>query len=135
MNWMRKVLLFIPFLLAGSAFAADISGDYSGSSITDDGAYTAKVHLVLKKNADATWDCKFSLNVDGEDVPTKTTVCAVSDTKLSTEYDADVHETSMHLVFEAKAKDDKSLEGTFKALGKDGGDAIAQGTWKASPQQ
>jgi len=126
---MLRTALPLLLVFCGSVFAADLTGDYTGTYTTADGN-EGKVHLVLKKNADATWGCQFTFTTDSGDVAPKTISCAVTDNKLSAEYEADVDGNTIHVTTEGTASAG-TLEGTYQAKSP-AGESVDQGKWKAS---
>jgi hypothetical protein len=126
---MLRTTLPLLLLFCGSALAADITGDYTGTYTTADGN-EGKVHFVLKKNADTTWACTFSFTTDNGEIAAKTNSCAVDDNKVTAEYEADIDGSTIHVTTEGTATAG-TLEGTYKAKSPNG-DPVDQGKWKVS---
>jgi hypothetical protein len=133
-NMIRKAIVSI-LLFTGCALAADVSGEYVGTFASADGTTTGKIRTVLKKNPDATWDCKFFFNRTGEEVATKTVSCAVDEKKLTSEYTVDVDGDSIKIVIEGSFADDHGMDGSYKAVSASSGETVDQGKWKASLSQ
>jgi hypothetical protein len=119
-------------VLAGFAAAADLTGEYVGTFSSADGVTTGKTRTVLKKNADATWDCKFFFNRTGDEVATKTNSCAVGEKTIAAEYEAQVDGDAIKILIDGTFGDGHSMEGTYKAVSGTSGETVDQGKWKAS---
>ena len=126
---MLRTALSLLILCCGSALAADLTGDYDGTYTTADGN-EGKVHMILRKNPDATWGCQISFSTDNGEVSTKAVSCAVDENKLSAEYEAIVDGNTLHVITEGTASAG-TLEGTFKTKNSSG-EPVDQGKWKVS---
>jgi hypothetical protein len=90
---------------------------------------------VLKKNADATWDCKFFFTSTGDEVTTKTVSCSVGEKKIAGVYEAEADGTPLRIDLDGTFTGSHGMEGTYKAVNPTSGETVDQGTWKASANQ
>lgn len=119
-------------LLSGSlCFAADVTGDYSGSYTSNGGEYSGTVHLSLSKGADSTWTCKFT-HSDG--ITAKVVSCSGAGDKVVMDFETEVQGADLKVHLEGSKGADGALTGTYKSTPTGGGESDT-GTWKASAQQ
>jgi hypothetical protein len=128
---MIRTAIFSVFLLAFSALAADVSGEYVGTFSSNTSDSQGKIRTVIKKT-DSAWECKLFYSMGESEVAAKSVSCSVEGNKVTSEYTADSDGGEIHITIEGTAGDDHGMEGTYKAVGGNG-EVVDQGKWKASP--
>lgn len=117
-------------MLAAGLWGADLGGTYKG---TWTGAATGDFVITLTMGAGGSWSAAVVFSMGSEEVKTKVTQVKVDGTKVTIVYEFDLQGNALVSAISGELKDN-TLAGTYKTM-TPSGDAVDEGTWKASSER
>ncbi len=124
-------LILLPLLVLLAA-DANLAGKYTGEWKSNGAGGGGAFRMNLDSGSDGAWKCDISFDFGGGEVKTTIKTCAVDGSKLDASYDFELQGTMLRSTITGEWNG-KAFAGRCSTTNTDGGDAVDEGSWTATP--